>query len=116
MSETLSEKQRRFTRDVALLIQWAYAEGFELTLGEAHRTPEQAAWNAANGKGISNSLHIDRLAIDLMLWVDGKYTSSFDGYVPLGQFWKSLGEDHAWGGDFASKDAVHFSIAHGGRK
>jgi hypothetical protein len=61
---TLGQKQRLFSKMVAELILWAYGEGFELTFGEAYRTPEQAALNAAKGLGIKRSLHCDRLAID----------------------------------------------------
>ncbi|MFW8205392.1 M15 family peptidase, partial [Klebsiella pneumoniae] len=53
---TLSEKQQRFTSMIALLIQYANANGMQLTFGEAYRTPEQAALNAKKGSGISNSL------------------------------------------------------------
>ena len=37
-------------------------------------------------------------------------------YAKLGEFWKSLGDDHAWGGDFKSLDANHFSITYQGRR
>lgn len=113
---TLGEKQRKFTALVGRLIAWAYANGFELTLGEAYRTPEQAALNAAKGSGISNSLHIKRLAIDLQLFINGVYQTASDPYKPLGAYWKSLDPEAAWGGDFKSQDANHFSLAHEGVK
>jgi hypothetical protein len=113
---TLSQKQQRFTRDVARLIEHAYAQGYALTFGDAYRSPEQAAANAAAGKGISKSLHTQRLAIDLNLFVGGTYQTDSMAYLPLGEFWESLGEDHAWGGRFSRPDGNHFSIAHEGRK
>lgn len=116
MAETLSQKQRRFCRDVSLLIQYAYGEGFELTFGDAYRSPQQAQANAEAGTGISNSLHTQRLAIDLNLFVDDEYQSDTEAHRPLGEFWKSLGEDHCWGGDFSKPDGNHYSIEHGGRK
>jgi hypothetical protein len=109
---TLGEKQRKFTRMIADLIVWAYDNGYELTWGEAWRTPQQAAWNAENGKGISNSLHGDRLAVDLNLFKDGKYLTSTEDHKPLGEFWESIGG--TWGGRF--KDGNHYSLEHGGRK
>jgi hypothetical protein len=115
--ETLRQKQSRFVRSVALLIQYAYAMGYELTFGEAWRTQAQANANAAAGTGISNSLHIDRLAIDLNLFKDGIYLADSASHKPLGEFWKSLGPDHCWGGDFKpSPDGNHYSITHQGRK
>lgn len=111
---TLGEKQRRFTELVARLITWCYANGYELTFAEAYRTPEQAALNAKTGAGISNSLHTKRLAIDLNLFVNGEYKADTAAYKPLGEYWKSLDPEAAWGGDFSKPDGNHFSLAHEG--
>jgi hypothetical protein len=112
---TLGEKQRLFTRLVGMLIEFAYANGYELTFGDAYRSPEQAKQNAATGKGIVNSLHCERLAIDLNLFRHGKYLTDSADYKPLGEFWESLGADCAWGGRFTRPDGNHFSIKHAGR-
>lgn len=109
---TLGAKQRLFTRMVADLIKFAYDQGYELTFGEAYRTPKQAALNAIEGKGIANSLHCDRLAIDLNLFKDGVYLTQTPHYAPLGAYWESIGG--TWGGRF--NDGNHFSLAHDGRK
>jgi hypothetical protein len=111
----LSEKQRRFTRLVGLLIEYAYKNGMELTFGAAYRSPEQAKQTAAAGTGIVNSLHCERLAVDFNVFVDGVYQTDSAAYLPLGEFWESLGEDCAWGGRFKRPDGNHFSIRHGGR-
>lgn len=116
---TLSQKQRKFTLLVARLILWAYSKGYELTLSEAYRTPEQAKLNAKSGKGISNSLHTQRLAIDLNLFIKGVYQAGALAYKPLGDYWKSLDPECCWGGDFKGKtagDGGHFSITHNGIK
>lgn len=114
---TLGEKQRLFCQLVGRLIDWAYANGFELTFGEAYRTPEQAALNAQKGSGIANSLHTQRLAVDLNLFRDGIYLTDSASYKPLGNFWKSLDPDCCWGGDFVSRpDGNHFSITYNGVK
>ena len=115
MIETLGEKQRRFTRLVGLLIEWAYANGYELTFGDAYRSVEQAKLNAAAGKGIISSLHCERLAIDLNLFRHGTYQQASEAYAPLGAYWESLGTDCAWGGRFSKPDGNHFSIKFGGR-
>lgn len=112
--ETLRQKQSRFARGVALLIQYAEVRGYEVTLGEAWRTPEQARRNASAGRGIASSLHRDRLAIDLNLFRNGRWLSSTESHRPLGEFWESLGDDYHWGGRFG--DGNHYSIGHRGRK
>lgn len=116
MSETLGQKQRRFTHLVSDLIAYAYASGYELTFGDAYRSPEQAQANAAAGKGIANSLHTQRLAIDLNLFVNGEYKTASEAYRQLGVYWESLGSDCCWGGRFSKPDGNHFSISHEGRK
>ncbi|NRN30382.1 M15 family metallopeptidase [Photorhabdus heterorhabditis] len=111
---TLCEKQQLFAVLVAQLILWADERGYRLTLGEAYRTPEQAKLNAHTGKGIANSLHIQRLAIDLNLFIRGEYQTNSHAYLPLGEYWESLGG--TWGGRFSRPDGNHFSLAHNGAK
>lgn len=114
MSETLGQKQRRFSLQVAFLIQEAYRQGYELTLGEAWRPPEMAKIYAAQGKGIPNSLHIEKLAIDLNLFKAGRYLTSSASHRPLGEWWEAQGKDHRWGGRWG--DGNHYSIEHNGVK
>lgn len=110
---TLSEKQQLFVSLIAQLITWANDKGYRLTFGEAYRTPEQAKLNAKSGAGIANSLHTQRLAVDFNLFVNGEYKTKTEDYLPLGEYWESLGG--AWGGRFKSRpDGNHFSLAHNG--
>jgi len=81
---TLSEKQQQFTRMIGTLIVWAESNGYGLTFGEAYRTPEQARLNAQSGKGIANSLHTQRLAVDFNLFINGQYQA--DSAVYLAQW------------------------------
>jgi hypothetical protein len=111
---SLSEQQRAFCLNVGKLIAWAYDNGYELTFGEALRTPEQAAHNATTGAGIANSLHLIRLAIDLNVFKDGVYQTDVDAYRPLAEYWKSLNPLNAAGADFSKPDADHFSMSYGG--
>lgn len=113
--ETLGQKQRRFSLMVAQLIMKAYEMGYEISLGEAHRPPEVAKLYAKDGRGISNSLHCDRLAIDLNLFKNGVYLHKSESYKELGTFWESIGG--SWGGRWTKPvDGNHFSLSHGGRK
>lgn len=110
---TLLEKQQLFTVMVANLIHWADEHCYRLTFGEVQRTPECAALNAKKGTGIANSLHTQRLAVDLNLFVNGKYMTDTKDYLPLGEYWETLGG--TWGGRFKSRpDGNHFSLEHNG--
>jgi hypothetical protein len=115
MPETLSQKQQRFSWLMAKLIFYATEAGYGVTMGECWRTPEQAALNAKTGKGIANSVHCERLAVDLNLFRDGKYLTQAEHYKILGDWWKAQGPDCRWGGDFANKDYNHYSFSYAGR-
>ena len=110
----LLDQQVEFPPLVARLIDWAYANGYTLTFGEAWRSPAEAAINAQTGAGIANSLHTERLAIDLNLFKDGVLLESVDDYRPAGEYWLTLHTLARWGGTWAKPDADHFSLTFGG--
>lgn len=112
---TLGDKQRRFTECIGRLITWAYENGYELTFGDAYRSPEQAATNATAGTGIANSVHTIRLAVDFNLFVNGQYMATSEAHRPLGEYWKMLDPEARWGGDFKKQDGNHYSFSHEGR-
>lgn len=107
--ETLGQKQRRFARMVARLIDKATELGYEITLGDAYRDPRAFG---VMGKSISygkaNSAHKLRLAIDLNLFKDGKFLSDTENHRQLGEWWESVGG--SWGGRF--QDGNHYSLEH----
>ena len=92
----------------------------QVTMGEAHRPEWVAATYAKQGLGIKESLHTKKLAIDLLLFVDGVYQSEPEAYQPLAELWMQVGTAFgvmpAAGYDFKSRDAVHFSWAWAGIK
>jgi len=94
---SLRQKQSKFIKALALLILYAYQQGYELTGGDLHATSGHSP----------NSYHYRRLAIDLNLFKDGNYLTETEDHRILGEFWKSLGG--SWGGDFARKDGNHYS-------
>jgi hypothetical protein len=110
----LSAEQRAFAVDVAHLILWGGTRGYEFSLGEAYRPPETAELYAKEGRGLAHSLHMIRLAIDLDLFIGGEYQTVSEVYRPLGDFWKSLSPENAWGGDFTKPDGNHFSRSYEG--
>lgn len=113
---TIGEKQKKFVELIGKLIKFAYENGYEFTFGEAWRPPVTAEYYAKLGKGSKNSLHCDRLAIDLNLFKGGVYQTKSEAYMPLGIFWEGLATPQfktAWGGRFG--DGNHFSIVDGNR-
>jgi len=113
---SLGDKQRLFSRLLVRLLRYAHRCGYEVRFAEAYRTPEQAKLNAAKGSGIANSLHCDRLAIDLVVDLNGRWLQRTEDYAKLGAYWKNLHPLCRWGGDFGSRpDGNHFSIGHAGR-
>lgn len=112
---TLGQKQRKFTRMVADLIVFAYEQGYELTFGDAFRDPRvHGAVGEKKSYSSANSLHKERLAIDLNLFKDGRFLAQSEDHRPLGEYWESLGG--SWGGRFSSPDGNHYSLEHNGRK
>lgn len=115
---SLQEKQSRFSLAVANLILKAHELGYEVTLGEAWRSAEQAAFrtriNAEKGIGIAASLHTQRLAIDINLFRNGRFLTETIDYKPLGVWWEQQCRECRWGGRFRRADGNHFSFEHNG--
>lgn len=107
---TLREKQSLFAINFAKLILRAQFYGYEVTLGEVFRTPEQQQWYVS--RGLSKTLkskHLNRLAGDLNLFVDGKYQTTREPYEPLAAYWKELHPSNVAGFDWGW-DANHFEM------
>ena len=138
---TLLQRQNKFVRFIVQLLNYGHELGYEFAFGEALRSDEQAEINSLgqegrsilaniiqpkfpelaarilnNGKadGIRFSIHQDKLAIDLILFKDGKWLSKTEDYLLLGEYWESLDAECHWGGRF--RDGNHFSIEYNGRK
>lgn len=112
----LVDKQDFFTGKLAELIRFAQDNGYQVTLGEAWRPDVTAEYYAKVGKGIANSLHTKRLAIDLNVFREGALLSA-PGYTELGEWWEKQSTPTykcTWGGRF--NDANHFSLEHEGVK
>lgn len=106
----LLEKQSVFAVMVADLISFVHARRYLVSLGEAWRPPETARLYAERGIGIENSLHRQKLAIDLNIFHQDGSALTVEEYLPIGEFWEARGG--AWGGRF--QDYGHFSLEHDG--
>lgn len=96
---SLRKQQSEFAVKVAELIYYAYAQGYELTFGDAYRDPR-----AIFPYSSKSSKHYSRLAIDLNLFENGKYLSSTEDHRKLGEYWEKIGG--IWGGRF--DDGNHY--------
>lgn len=108
----LSVLQDAFLWSIAKLIFYAHSQGYAVTLGRGLVT---ATENAEEG-GIPNSLHLIALAQDLNFFKGGTYLTKTVDLQIFGDYWKALGVDYAWGGDFTKPDGNHFSLSYGGIK
>lgn len=95
---TLRQQQSKFVRMVSLLIHHATELGCELTFGDAY----------AHAGHRQDSFHYKRLAIDLNLFINGKYQITTEAHRPLGEYWESIGG--SWGGYFENPDGNHYSL------
>lgn len=111
------ELEAEFCQAAARLIQRAQICGYQVTGGPLYREPAQAAADAATGSGIVNSLHCQRLAIDLNFYKDGVWITDGSKLADVGAWWKSQGPMYFWGGDFTTRpDGNHFSLSPDGGK
>lgn len=123
---TLREKQSLFLRNASKLITWAFDNGFELTIGEGLRTSEQQLLYFEGysieklGSGLHfvktsrktktlKSKHLEKLAIDLNLFIGGVYQTDSNAYKPIAEYWKSLNENND-AGYFWGWDGNHFEM------
>lgn len=105
----LSDHQREFAKDTVKLFEEIYKLGFSFTYGEAMRSIEQAEIYAKQGKGIINSLHCKRVAIDINLFNEkGEYLQNTQDYRSFGEIWELLDPLNRWGGRFNREDGNHF--------
>lgn len=109
---TLRQKQSLFAYLAAKLILKIYDSNYEVTFGEAERPKITAEYYAKIGKGIKNSNHRVRLAIDLNLFKDGVYLTTEEHHRQFGEWWEQQHEFCRWGGRFG--DPNHYSFVHEG--
>lgn len=116
--KTIGEAQEAFMECLPALIRQALAMGYKVRGGELWRDQRWAKILAKMGLGIVNSLHIDKLAIDIQLFKDGVWLTSTESHKPLGEWWEDYGKKQGlplcWGGRFG--DGNHYSLSWGGRK
>ncbi len=108
----LSNQQRFFTKLLAQFILWIDGQGYSCALREVQRTQLQADYNAKHGLGISKSLHLESLAVDLMIWSkEGLLLDDKAMMQKFGDKWENMSSLNRWGGNFSSMfDGNHFEM------
>lgn len=100
-------EQAAFLLDVCKLVQYATEKGYTVTGGELARPVEMQELYVRTGRSTTmKSRHLDRMAVDLFFFKDGKLTYETDD---LGLYWQSLSTKNTAGMFWKSfKDAPHF--------
>jgi peptidoglycan L-alanyl-D-glutamate endopeptidase CwlK len=103
---TLGQHQQTFSRHLVALMQKAFADGYEVRMGEVERPLEMQQIYVKTGRSKTmNSNHLKKCAADLHFIKDGILCYPKE----LGDYWESLDPLNSWGGNWRSfKDAPHF--------
>jgi hypothetical protein len=83
--------------------------GYEFKFGEAFRPKEMADIYAKRGIGIKDSLHTKQLAIDILLFKDGKYLTSTESHRLFGEWWERQHDNCRWGGRWSDGNHYEFT-------
>ena len=101
--------QSAFALDIARHILWLDDQGYEVTFGDAYRSPEECI-----RLGHQQSCHGLKLAVDLNLFKNGIYLRSTDDHQFSGMRWQQRSQDAILGGLF--NDGNLYSFEYQGRK
>lgn len=111
---TLRQKQSIFAFLVARLLIFMNDNGYEFTLGEAWRSPEEALRLSKLKRGIKNSMHTKRLAVDINLFKGNNFLSDTESHRIFGEWWERQHINCRWGGRYG--DGNHYEFLESPRK
>lgn len=106
----MSDIQETFSRTMAIFLKWMVEQDYHWTMGDTWRSTDELLCCHCgtpvsyqellkyNGRSkVLVSMHNERRAMDINLFVNGKLAKP-DDYRPLGEKWEALGG--RWGGRF----------------
>jgi hypothetical protein len=111
-----SERQQLFALNFSKLIQYVFEQGWSVVIGEVQRPLEMQEIYFKNGKSKTmDSQHLDKMAGDLFLFIDGEIRWDAESYKPLADYWESLHPDNVAGYRWINKqgkrwDPYHFEM------
>lgn len=107
---SMVDEQFAFLLDVAKTIQYAASLGLKVTAGEMYRTAEQQAIYVKTGRSKTmKSKHLDRLAVDLNFFKNGKLDYECKEVQDVGRYWQGLNSRNSAGMFWKSfVDTPHF--------
>lgn len=104
--KSIGVRQREFALELARLVVWINQQGFEVSFGDAYRDPRvHGDWGEKRGYGSAVSYHKRRLAVDLNIFLNGRYLRSTAAHRFAGEEWERRGG--TWGGRW--DDGNHYS-------
>ncbi|MDD5062762.1 MAG: M15 family metallopeptidase [Candidatus Marinimicrobia bacterium] len=98
---SMVQSQFEFLQDTLKLMDFIMRHGFVITYGEVYRTREQQQiyFNTGRSKTM-NSRHLERMALDLNFFLNGRLVNDPEILAPIGRLWMSLNPKNRWGGDW----------------
>lgn len=107
---SLHNAQHTFTMNFSKLVQKAQELGYEPVIDEVSRSLEQQTIYFKNKKSKTmHSLHLSRLAGDMLCFKDEKLIQDRELLKPLAEYWESLHPDNA-AGWFWGWDSNHYQM------
>ncbi len=107
---SLGDTQREFSRDIVYLKIHMLAMGYEFTEGDAYRDPRvHGVWGKKTSYSHAESLHKLRLAVDINLFLNGRYLTETKDHKQFGTYWESLNSKNKWGGNYPNPDGNHYA-------
>jgi len=107
----LSDHQFEFIKDLFLLLEFIiHVKKYKVTGGWLERNIDIQKILFENDKSKTlKSNHLNKTAIDLNIFIDGKLTYKKEDLQEIGQFWENLNPLNRWGGNFKNfVDTPHF--------
>ena len=115
------EKQFTFSKMLGFFFQWMAEKEYHWTLGDCWRSTDKLSCPHCGREHsyqellvynkrskTTNSKHLDRLAVDIILFTKEGKMSPVEDYLPLAEKWESLGGIAGY--RFKFVDAGHFEL------
>lgn len=97
---SLGTQQEIFSYQLVQLLTKAFADGFDVRIGEVWRPQEMQEIYLRDGRSKTrNSQHTKKLAADLHFFIAGRM-ATIDEIRPLGKYWEALDSANRWGGSW----------------